>query len=141
VGGFLVFAIQKIFKYYQEKNAPFSGYWESQLYDESGKEIIKQDVFCLRQNGDFIEGEVKRFVPEDQNFKKWKLYGKKRDKNFFAIFWNRDKNIHSYGCWFLRVKDENSKIYEGYYLKYIENDIQKEIKPIRMDFIKSKQRK
>ena len=133
IGATLVILVQILIRFISEKRGAFTGKWENHIYNENG-EIIKRDSLNVKQRGDLIHGFIKRFQPEDQSHRKWKMIGRIRGKDFFAIFWSRDPSIISYGCWYVHQKSDFR--FEGYYLKFHEKSKYR-IKPIRLDFVRS----
>ena len=129
----LLWIIQYIIKSLIENNKPFSGIWENHIYDDSGN-VIKRDELIVKQNDETLSGDIKRLEPQDQAHRKWKMFGKVRGANLFAIFWSTNTSITSYGCWFVHQKSDF--LYEGYYLK-LDEATRLKVKPIRLDFVRS----
>ncbi|MCA9731676.1 MAG: hypothetical protein H6559_20495 [Lewinellaceae bacterium] len=103
----------------RENRNPYTGKWESRIYDDSGR-IVKKDIWNLRQKGKEFKGTVYRIEPKNQSHRFWNMKGRIIDRNFFAIFWSKDENIKSYGCWFMRQEDDF--LLKGKYLSLQEDN-------------------
>jgi len=134
VGAAFVFLAQFLYRFINERYAPFTGLWENHIYNEKG-EIIKRDLIKVKQRGEILHGVISRFEPEDQIHRQWKMIGRIRGQDFFAIFWSIDPGVYSYGSWYVRQRGDYH--FEGYYLKFVEEEEKYGIKPIRLDFNKS----
>ncbi|MFH2066482.1 MAG: hypothetical protein ABIK15_14880 [Pseudomonadota bacterium] len=132
VGGLAVILIQKIIQTVREQNNPYTGKWENHIFDEDGN-IIKRDILNVYQIGDELYGDIERVFPPNQIHRRWKMTGRLKGKDFFAIFWATDPTISSYGSWYVHQKDDF--LFEGYYLKFDEKK-KYGIKPIRLNFVK-----
>ncbi len=114
VGGICVFLFQKLAAQKLESKGAFTGYWESKIFDKTGK-VIKQDLFFMKHKGDLIQGDISRFIPENQVHREWKFSGRLCGHNFISVFWPSDKGVLSYGCWYLHQNDDFS--FDGFYLR------------------------
>ena len=137
IGAFLILVIQFLYKRFSEINSPFTGDWEDIIYDENGI-VIKQDQIRIRQKGDVVYGNIKRFKPENQKHRRWKFSGRIHGKNFIAIFWPKDKSIPSFGCWYVHQHDDF--LFKGHYLKLDEKKARK-IKKVPVDIKRINQKK
>lgn len=103
-----------IYKRIKEKKAPYTGIWEDKIYDTNNN-MVKKDYFYLKQKGNIITGTAKRVFPENQNYRRYEVYGRLSGKDFVAIFWATDRSVLSYGCWF--ITQVNDSTFKGHYLK------------------------
>jgi len=109
-----------------------TGTWEDRIYDPEGA-VIKSDVITLRQVGEEIAGSIRREFPAEQAHRKWEIAGKLIGSDFIAIFWSRNPEVTSHGCWHLRR--ENEALYSGFYMKTDAGDLLS-ARPVRMDLVK-----
>lgn len=113
VGAVLIFVIQRLYQRITEQRAPFTGTWYGAIYDDESQ-IVKRDVFRMKQRGDTVTGVISRTSPPDQTHRKWHFSGKIRGRQFFATFWSVTRDIPSYGCWYLtQISDDR---FVGHYL-------------------------
>ena len=108
-----------IYKRFKEVRSPYTGIWEDRIYDDNNN-VIKRDIFYLKQNGNEIIGTAKRIFPKDQNHRRYEVYGKLLGRDFVAIFWATDQSILSYGCWF--ITQRNDTTFVGSYLRMSKKD-------------------
>lgn len=106
----------------RENRFGYTGVWEDEIFD-SDSTVVKRDSVELRQRGEEVYGNIRRIIPVEQNDKRWKFYGRIIGSNFFAVFWQVDRNDPSYGCWYLhRLHHDDAAPGErelsGYYLKF-----------------------
>ena len=137
-GAVVVLLAQYLYRRRNEKRSPYTGLWVNKIYDENDN-VIKRDMVHLRQKNRQITGVIRRIYPLDQTHRQWILSGRMQGRNMFSIFWSDDQSIHSYGCYFIRQKNDFS--FEGYYLKMSKTPPYK-IESIRVDLERepSKQR-
>lgn len=128
VGGFTFNSIATaVIKRRTEKRGAYTGKWRGEIANTSGVPE-KIDLHDFKNRGDLVEGEITRQSPTNQKHRNWKLYGRIRGRDFFAVFWSSDPAVPSYGCWFLhQVTDFEFK---GYYLRLEEQPTGTNVLPI-----------
>ena len=101
----------------------YSGKWRDEIYDEKGN-IIKRDIFYLKHHkrNNRINGKISRIAPVEQIHRKWKCTGVLNGEHLILTFWS-ESAIKSDGCIYAVLKDDY--IYEGLYLKFDNNNIEK----------------
>lgn len=117
--GWLTKSVYQYFRYY--RNSKYSGEWRDEIYNERNQ-IIKKDIIVLRHNKrtNCVTGSVKRIYPNEQTHRKWQCSGVITANHLIVSFWSDDL-IMSDGCVYAVMI--NDYIYEGYYLKEINNEI------------------
>ncbi|MGQ0595608.1 MAG: hypothetical protein ACT4QB_24125 [Gammaproteobacteria bacterium] len=130
VAGAIIYALGSWFiRYRAEQRGAYTGTWRGETFDESGT-VEKTDEYQFRHRGDLIQGDIRRLSPQDQAHRRWKMYGRLRGRDFFAIFWSTDQNVLSYGSWYLHQTGDFE--FDGYYLRVIEGKAGIGVKPIRL---------
>ncbi|WP_132228686.1 hypothetical protein [Marichromatium gracile] len=69
--------------------------------------------------GETLSGEIKRFRPDEESFKKWNFSGRVRNDLIFAVFWTADEktNPGSYGT--IQLHRLPARYCEGHYEKWV----------------------
>jgi hypothetical protein len=136
-GAVLVLLIQEILSFLKSRHGVLTGKWEQLIYNAE-QEPVKKDTVKCRHIGDSLTGEIQRFYPKDQSFKKWRFQGKVRRNLFFGIFWSTDvkRNVTSYGT--LQLYLENESLMKGFYVRLkVKSDevrFSEELTPVRFEW-------
>lgn len=113
----IVALLPPIYKFWKKQNSPYTGIWEDEIYvNNVNNDVVKKDIFYLKQKGNKITGTAKRIYPEDQNERRYEIQGRLLGKDFVALFWATNQTALSYGCWFITQIDDIT--FEGHYLKF-----------------------
>lgn len=117
-GALAVLLVQLSIRYWREERGQLTGQWD-QVIPKSGAEPEKHDLVSCRDNGSWLKGKIERIEPIDQNFKKWRFLGLRRDALIFLVFWSTDKirNPSSFGT--IQLHFATSNCWEGFYVKLI----------------------
>jgi hypothetical protein len=128
VAGAIVYAgAVRMHRRWAERKGAYTGHWRAELLDAQGA-VEKVDRYTFRHSGEIVQGEIERMTPVAQAHRRWRLYGRVRGRDFFAIFWSTDPKVLSYGCWYLhQVSDFES---EGNYLRLHEGRSGVAVRPI-----------
>lgn len=110
-----------------ERRGGYTGEWHAEILDAQGT-VQKVDRYVFRHSGEIIQGEIQRMNPEAQAHRRWRLYGRLRGRDFFAIFWSTDPKVLSYGCWYLHQVSDFA--FEGNYLRLHEGQSGVVVHPI-----------
>lgn len=97
-----------------ERRGAYAGLWKGEIRGPDGT-VVKVDQYAFRNVADVIEGDIERQSPGDQRHRRWKMYGRVRGRDFFAVFWSTDPAVLSYGCWYLHQVGDFK--FDGYYLR------------------------
>lgn len=101
---------------YQSKKSKYTGTWRTYIYDETGTNVIKEDILELKHNvkTNEFKGTIKRDLPTDQRHRDWVFKGAFINDSMLLVFWSKQA-IPSYGVEYLIMVGDLE--YQGYYLK------------------------
>lgn len=115
LGGILLYVVQEVRVYAQERKGIMTGDWEQIISDPSGQNPLKQDAISCKQKGDLVRAEIKRHTPTDQSGRTWGFVGRLRDGIVFGHFWSKDPINPSFGTIFLR--QTAAERFAGHYVR------------------------
>lgn len=134
--GAILYAIGRwLFNYRSEYIGAYTGIWRGEIIDQSGA-VEKEDEYHFRHRGELVQGDIYRLAPPNQSHRRWKMYGRIRGRDFFALFWSNDQNVLSYGCWYLHQTSDFE--FNGYYLRLVEGQSGVNVNPIKLRLTKTK---
>lgn len=137
IGTFIYNFISKLLKRYKDRKSFYSGKWESEICDVEGN-TVKEDELDLIESHGKIKGEMRRLRPKDQNDREWMVSGFARNGHILLSIIAKDEKQASDGSVYVVLKNDN--IYEGFYLKKVEDRGIISV-PIRLKFNKDYKKK
>lgn len=112
----ICYLIKIVWTNYQTRKSKYTGYWRTYIYDETGTNIIKEDILELKHNvkTNEFKGTIKRDLPTEQRHRDWVFKGVFINESMLLVFWSKQA-IPSYGVEYLVLVGDLE--FQGYYLK------------------------
>lgn len=129
IGAMGAIVLQWIARLYRELKGPYTGRWETRIFDEAGN-VTKVDHLNIRQRGKFVRISIRRVYPLDQRHRSYLARGRIDGHDFYAIFWPKDDSIVSFGSWL--VHQTNDRLFEGFYLR-LDELVEKRVAQFRLE--------
>ncbi len=108
-----------IYDKYKKSKSPYTGDWESSIYNESGNEI-KSDILHLKERNGKIKGTMERVIPKDQSSRRWIVLGYVKNAHILLSIVPQKETQASDGGVYVALNGD--QVYDGYYLKKIGDD-------------------
>lgn len=108
-----------IYDKYKKSKSPYSGDWESSIYDVNGNEV-KSDILHLKERNGRIKGTMERVLPKNQNTRRWLVLGYVRNAHMLLSIVPQKETQASDGGVYVALNGD--QIYDGYYLKKVGDD-------------------
>lgn len=115
ITNFMIFIIGRCYSHWQGRRGPLSGKWRQVIGEEGYRR--EDTVVCKHSSNGYLEGEIRRLIPENETHKAWRFSGRKKGEFIFMIFWNLDDTQNPESSGTIQLHEMNPRHLEGYYVK------------------------